>query len=123
MSTLFSIYHSIQRYLFPVLEEELDALTEKQREFVRIIELANIEKHMEPYHWKRKGRRRKERTSMAMAFIAKGVYNFATTEILIEYLKDSKNLRRLCGWEYSGEIPSAPTFSRCPPEKLGTQYL
>ena len=97
MSTLFKVYHSIQQFLIPALEEELDPLTEKQREFVRVIELTNIEKHMEPYHWKGKGRRRKERTSMAMAFIAKAVYNLATTEILIEYLKDAKNLRRLCG--------------------------
>jgi hypothetical protein len=31
---------------------------------------------------------------------------------LIAYLHDSNNLRRLCGWESKGAIPSESTFSR-----------
>jgi hypothetical protein len=45
-------------------------------------------------------------------FVAKAVYNFPTTKMLIAYLHDSTNLRRLCGWESKGEIPSESTFSR-----------
>ena len=39
------------------------------------------------------------------AFVAKAVYNFPTTKVLIAYLHDSTNLRRLCGWKSKGEIP------------------
>lgn len=48
MNTLFNVWHSIQHTLFPWLEKELDPLTEKQQEFVRVIELAEVRKHMSP---------------------------------------------------------------------------
>lgn len=46
--------------------------------------------------------------------------------MLIEYLKGSKNLRRLCGWETRGDVPSESTFCRafaeysrgCLPQKI-----
>ena len=43
MSPLSIIWHSIQHRLFPWLEEELDPLTEKQQELVRVIELAEMQ--------------------------------------------------------------------------------
>jgi hypothetical protein len=58
------------------------------------------------------GRKRKSRVNLAKAFVAKAIYNFETTDILIEYLKGCKNLRRLCGWEYRCSVPSKSTFSR-----------
>ncbi|MDO8721547.1 MAG: transposase [Syntrophales bacterium] len=94
------------------MEEELDPLTEKQQEFVRVIELAEIQKHMIPYRWQGIGRKREDRLAIVKAFVAKAVYNFPTTKVLIAYLHDSTNLRRLCGWESKGEIPSESTFSR-----------
>ncbi len=112
MSPLFEIWHSIQHTLFPWLEEELDPLTEKQKEFVRVIELAEVQRHMSPYRWQGVGRKRDDRLAILNAFVAKAVYNFPTTKMLIAYLHDSKNLRRLCGWESRGEIPSESTFSR-----------
>ena len=112
MSTLFDIFHSIQNSLFPWLEETLDPLTEKEQRFVQVVSLMDLQKHMTQYRWHGKGRRRKDRTSIAKAFIAKADYNFETTEILIEYLHGCKNLRRLCGWEYSWNVPSRATFSR-----------
>ena len=112
MSTLFSIFYSIERSLFPWLEEELDPLTEKEQEFVRVVSLIDLEKNMTQYHWYGRGRKRKDRVSIAKAFIAKSVYNFETTDILIEYLHGCKNLRRLCGWEYIRSVPSRATFSR-----------
>jgi len=112
MSPLFSIWQSIQHTLFPWLEEELDPLTEKEQEFVRVIELAEVQKHMSPYRWQGIGRKRDDRQAIVKAFVAKAVYNFPTTKLLIAYLHDSKSLRRLCGWESKGYIPSESTFSR-----------
>jgi len=112
MSTLFSIFHSIESSLFPWLEEELDPLSEKEQQFVQVVSLTDLEKNMTQYHWYGRGRKRKDRVSIAKAFIAKSIYNFETTDILIEYLHGCKNLRRLCGWEYSRSVPSRATFSR-----------
>lgn len=112
MSTIFHIWHSIQNSLFPWLEEALDLLTEKEQRFVQVVSLMDLNAHMTQYRWQGKGRMRKNRTSIAKAFIAKAVYNFETTDILIEYLHGCKNLRRLCGWEYSFNVPSRATFSR-----------
>ncbi len=112
MSTLFGIWHSIQSNLFPCFEEILDPLSEKEKQFVRVVSLLDIEKHLAPCNWSGMGRRRKSRLKLSKAFIAKAVYNFDTTEILIEYLKGCKNLRRLCGWETRFKVPSAATFSR-----------
>ena len=79
---------------------------------MRVIELAEIQKHMISYRWEGIGRKRDDRLAIVNAFVAKAVYNFPTTKALIAYLHDSKNLRRLCGWEAKGEIPSESTFSR-----------
>lgn len=112
MSNLFHIWRSIQNSLFPYLEETLEPLTGKEQQFIRVVSLLDLEKHMTQYRWCGYGRKRKDRTSIAKAFIAKAVYNFETTNILIEYLHGCKNLRRLCGWEYSRNVPSSATFSR-----------
>jgi hypothetical protein len=67
------------------MEEALDPLTEKQREFVRVIELAEVQKHMSPYLWQGIGRKREDRLAIVQAFVAKAVYNFPTTKVLIAY--------------------------------------
>ena len=110
MSPLFNIWHSIQHTLFPWLEQELDPLTEKEQEFVRVIELAEVQKHTGPYRWQGIGRKRDDRLVIVKAFVAKAVYNFPTTKVLIAYLHDSNNLRRLCGWESKGDIGSVFGF-------------
>ena len=112
MSTLFDIWNTIQLQLFPWLEQELDPLSEKEREFVQVVSLLDLPSHMKEFRWQGFGRKKKSRTSMAKAFIAKSVYKFETTDILIEYLRSCKNIRRLCGWELSSQIPSSATFSR-----------
>jgi hypothetical protein len=58
------------------------------------------------------GRPPKERAAIARAFVAKAVYNMPTTRALLDRLESDKNLRRICGWEQKGEIPSESTFSR-----------
>ncbi len=112
MSTLFDIWNNIQKELFPWLEEELDPLSDKEKRFIQIISLLDLPTHMKEYRWRGFGRKRKNRINIAKAFVAKSVYHFETTDILIEYLKGCKNIRRLCGWEIAGEIPSKATFSR-----------
>ena len=112
MSTLFDIWHTTQARLFPWLEERLDPLSEKEERFVQVVSLMDLSKHMWEYRWIGIGRKREDRASIAKAFVAKAVYNFETTKVLIEYLCGCKNLRRLCGWETRGDIPSESTFSR-----------
>jgi Transposase domain (DUF772) len=53
-----------------------------------------------------------DRAALARAFVAKVVLGLPTTAMLIERLKVDKQLRRLCGWEHLGELPSEATFSR-----------
>jgi len=84
MSTLSHIFNSIQDTLFPWLEEALDPLSEKEQKFVEVISLMNLETHMKAYRRKGKGRKRKNRIGMAKAFVAKAIYNFETTDILID---------------------------------------
>ena len=86
--------------LFPCLEKENEPLTEKEQEFVRVAELASIDKFLGPYRWVGNGRKPKDRKARALAFIAKAIWNFPNTVTLINYLRASRTLRRLCGWEY-----------------------
>jgi len=65
MSALSSLWHCITSYLFPALEEELDPLTDKQREFVTVCELAQLDRHMGRYRWMGKGRKKKARVDLA----------------------------------------------------------
>ena len=62
---------------------------------MQVIRLLDLHEHMKPYRWQGKGRKPKDRISIAKAFIAKAVYNFETTDILIESLHGCKNLRQL----------------------------
>jgi hypothetical protein len=112
MSTLFDIWNTIQMQLFPWLDQELDPLSDKEREFVQIITLLDLPRHMKQFRWQGFGRKKKSRINLAKAFVAKSVYKFGTTDILIEYLRNCKNIRRLCGWELVCKIPSSATFSR-----------
>ena len=88
MVALSGLWNTIQCWLFPALEGELGELSEKQREFVRVCELCDLEKHIAPYRWKYNGRKRKERLSLLKAFIAKAVHDFPTTRALIDYLEN-----------------------------------
>jgi hypothetical protein len=112
MNRLFSLWNSIQQYLIPHIEENIGSLSEKETLFVRVAELAAIDKHLGPYRWVGNGRKPHSRKALALAFIAKAVWKFPTTLALIEYLRVSPNLRRLCGWDSIGGIPSESTFSR-----------
>ena len=48
MHILFSPWHSIQQNLFPHLEKELDTLSEKEKEFIRVRDDAVALESVEP---------------------------------------------------------------------------
>jgi len=112
MNILKAVFNTIQNALFPWIEEPLGPLTEKERQFVEVISLMNLPDHMKEYKWKGAGRRKSDRLFMMKAFIVKALYNIDSTKLLIEMLKGTKTLRRLCGWETPGAVPSEATFSR-----------
>jgi hypothetical protein len=101
---------SVQRSLFPHLREEVGELTEKERRFVLVLEVVEVEKHVGRVHWL--GRKPKDRKALARSFVAKAFYNTPTTGALRERLKRDKTFRRLCGWECKYQVPSESTFSR-----------
>jgi transposase len=84
------------------------------------LEVVRIEQFIPDYHGY-EGRPRKTRTAIARSFVAKTVYNMATTRALWERLHSDKNLRRICGWENSRQIPSEATFSRAMADFAETQ--
>ncbi len=108
---LSTIWDHIQTTLFPWLQEELGELTDKQKQLVEVLELAQIEAHL-PYVGRVPGRPLENRHAIACAFVAKAVYNLPTTEVLLDQLDSNIKLRRLCGWEKKSDIPSSATFSR-----------
>jgi len=112
-------WENIQGYLFPLLEEELDPLTQKQKQLITILEVVRIENFI-PDTWLR-GRPPESRKAISRAFIAKSVYNLPTTTMLLEQLVVDKNLRRICGWECKNQVPSEATFSRAFAEFSNTQ--
>jgi hypothetical protein len=73
--------------------------------------MARIEAFLPGWHGL-PGRPLSERAALARAFVAKAVFNMPTTRLLIDMLSADKTLRRLCGWQRAGEVPSEATFSR-----------
>jgi DNA-binding transcriptional regulator of glucitol operon len=113
MSILSDYWDRFQVSLFPRLEVVLDEpLTEKLKKLVRIFDVVGIEQYVASPFAQWMGRKQVDRRSMARAFLAKAVYDLPTTELLIEMLRLQPTLRRLCGFEYQRDIPSASTFSR-----------
>jgi len=101
----------IQDNLFPWLTEELGPLTEAHKRVVMTLELAGVEAFVQ--FWPGlPGRPPRDRAALARAFVAKAVLGLPTTSMLIERLMVDKQLRRLCGWEHPGQLPSEATFSR-----------
>jgi hypothetical protein len=111
VKTLSQYWLKIQSSLFPWLEEELGDLTEKEQKLVTTLELIRIERFT-TFSRSLHGRPPKERAAIARAFVAKAAYNMPTTRALLDRLACDKKLRRICGWEQKGEIPSESTFSR-----------
>jgi hypothetical protein len=111
LETISQYWLKIQGSLFPWLEEQLGTLTEKEQKLVTALELIRIERFT-AFSRSLQGRPPKERAAIARAFVAKAVYNMPTTRALLDRLACDKKLRRICGWEQKGGIPSESTFSR-----------
>jgi hypothetical protein len=112
MENLGTLWHSIQSWLFPMLEDELGELDEQHREFVAVCELCDPQSHMDAYRWLGNGCPPASRLAMCKAFIAKAVWDFPTTRDLLDAVRHRPTLRRLCGWETLAKVPSESTFSR-----------
>ena len=109
--TLSRHWFRFQRELFPWLEEALGPLGERYERLVRVLELVRVEEWL-PYSRGWRGRPLKDRAALARAFLAKAVLDVPTTRGLVERLRTEGLLRRLCGWEAAGGVPSEATFSR-----------
>jgi hypothetical protein len=112
MFDLTTLFHGLQRQLFPALTEELGELSALDQQFCEVISLANLGRFTDRYEGCGEGRPPCARVWLVHAFLAKSVYQFPTTGALIEALRARPTLRRLCGWDSAGDIPSEPTFSR-----------
>ena len=116
-------WQSIQRALFPHLEQVLGPLTRKQQQLVQTLEVIRIEQMMPPRS-PMPGRPPKDRAAMARAFVAKAVYNMPTTRVLLDRWTawtPTWPLRRICGWEGKSAVPSESVFSRAFAEFADTQ--
>jgi Transposase DDE domain/Transposase domain (DUF772) len=109
--SLSSYLRRLQDDLFPSLEEALGPLSARHQQLVAVLDMARIEAFVPHWHGL-PGRPPAERAALARAFVAKAVFNVPATNMLIERVKTDKSLRRLCGWERAGAIPSEATFSR-----------
>ena len=111
LSQLSDLRGRLQDDLFPYLEESLGLLGPKYRQLVTVFEMAPVSAFLTRCPGGR-GRPPADRVPLARAFVAKAVLNIPSTTHLIERLEHDKTLRRLCGWQRLGAVPSEATFSR-----------
>lgn len=105
----------VQGSLFPHLDQCLKTpLTEQEKRLASILEILQVERHVPTsarcQYWT--GRKLLEREALARSFVAKTLCRYPTTRDLIRALHSAENLRRLCGFVTSMNIPSESTFSR-----------
>lgn len=109
--TLAVYWRRIQQELFPFLADAVGPLGERDRLLVAVLELARVERFV-ARSVGLAGRPLACQASLARAFVAKVVFELPTTTLLVDRLRIDGRLRRLCGWERAGELPSEATFSR-----------
>lgn len=112
MRLLSRILGVIQGSLIPCLEENFGPLTERQKKLVAIIELVRIDEHVPEFTRTGRGRPPYSRSAIARAFVAKAFLNLSNTRALIDLLKSTPSLRRICGFKCSRSIPHESIFSR-----------
>jgi transposase len=81
------------------------------KQVITMLEVARVDEFVQT-RFGGPGRPEKDRKALARAFAAKPVFGLPLTNMLIERLQVDKQLRRLCGWRHSKQIPSESTFSR-----------
>ncbi len=103
---LSQYWHGIQGELFHWLEEELGTLSEKHKQVITILEFSRVEDFASSYRGHSiVGRPPHIRCAIARAFVAKAVYQLASTRNLLDRLACDASLRRICGWEKVSDIP------------------
>ena len=110
--TVSTYWFTFQQSLFPWLNEELGALSERHRQFVQVLEFARVESLLACSAGRGPGRPAFSRAALARAFLAKAVFDLPTPRALVERLRCDAQLRQLCGWERAEQLPSAAKFSR-----------
>ena len=103
--------HTLQSQLFPFLKEELGELSTPAKRLVATLEMIPLARFI-PASRGWIGRPPKDRLAIANAFVAKAVYGFSLTRQLLDALQSDPQLRRLCGWNHSWQVPHESCFSR-----------
>ncbi len=101
------------------MADTVGPLGERERLFVAVLEMARVERFV-TRSVGLAGRPLACRASLARAFVAKVVFELPTTTLLLDRLRIDLRLRRLCGWERVGELPSEATYSRAFAEFAGS---
>ena len=73
LAELGNLWHTIQAWLFPMLEDEMGELDDRHREFIAACETCARFEHLAAYRWVGNGCPPKDRLSLCKAFIAKRV--------------------------------------------------
>lgn len=102
--------YTLQTSLFPRMEEAIGELSPKAKLLTSVLAMLRFDAPLSRCH--RVGRPSEDRRALAAAFLAKAVYNCATTRQLMEQLRVNVQMRRLCGWNAASELPHESTFSR-----------
>jgi hypothetical protein len=111
-----------QHDLFPLLEEQLGALSENYR--VLAAAWACLGDAGIPAPAKnRRGRRAHDRLPIFRALLAKSFLNLVSTRQLLEQLRHDRALRQLCGWNSFQQVPSESVFSRVFSEWSGSEWV
>ena len=103
--------HVLQSSLFPALQDELGKLTGPAKRLVAVLEMIPLARFV-PCGRGWIGRPSKDRLCIASAFVAKAVYGFSTTRALLDALDEDAQLRKICGWRETWQVPHEATFSR-----------
>jgi hypothetical protein len=102
----------VQKTLFPRLEEVDIQFTPKLQRLVEILELLRVEEFVKRPSSNVRGVKPKDRRCLARAFVAFYFYGGNDRGAFCERLLIDANLRKVCGWEYRNQVPSASTFCR-----------
>jgi len=111
LQQLTQFSHLLQNSLFPVVEESLGELDQRARRLVAILEMIPLGRFV-PACGGWMGRPLKNRYALACSFVARAVYGLGTTRDLIDRLRNDAQMRSICGWSYSWQLPHEATFSR-----------
>ena len=109
---LATIFHHLQRQLFPALTAERGPLAALDQPFCQVLALTVLGRCTRRYAWCGHGPPPTPRVGLAHAFIARHAEQFPTTGALRDALRSRPRLRQICGWDSAGKIPSESTFSR-----------